>query len=80
MDETLMREWYEKILAHAKKNYNGKDGWDAFVECVDYGDFKYLVERQKLDTYEKAFTEYHEWCKIHAEMQSEHDAEADSSW
>lgn len=77
--ENTLRAWYETIMAHAKANY-GKDGWDAFVECVDFSDFKRDVEKKKLDSYPKVFTEYHEWCKIHAEMQAEHDAEADSSW
>lgn len=78
--ENTLRAWYNTIKDHAKANYNGKDGWDAFVECVDFGDFKYLVEHKKLDNFDKVFNEYHEWCKIHAEMQAEHDAESDSGW
>ncbi len=37
--ETQLRNWFDAILKHAQQNYS-KGGWDMFVECVGFSDFR----------------------------------------
>lgn len=62
--------WFDRIMLHAKANY-GSYGWDNFVECVDRADFKATCTRLNLDTYEKAYTEFREWCELKRDMEEE---------
>lgn len=37
--EPQLRNWFDAILKHAQQNYNA-GGWDIFVECVGFLDFR----------------------------------------
>lgn len=77
--ELMQKNWWEKILTHAYKNYE-RDGWDMVVECVEFNDFKATCNRLNLDTYEKAFEEYRQWCEQKADQREDQYAMAREGW
>ena len=79
MDKQILAQWFMQIRSHAAKNYES-GGWDYFYEAVDFSDFQRDCKNNTFDTYEKAFEFYKGWCELKAEIQKDHDAEADSSW
>ena len=86
MGEIQLREWFEKIMSHAVTNYS-VDGWDCFVECVDFVDFTNAALRRNRETgqpsfytYEDAFEHYRELCKAKADQREEQYAMAREGW
>lgn len=81
MDKRTLREWFDKIMAHARANYR-TNGWDNFVEGIGFDDFVAMATRPaygspgehrfnspgpyRFNTYEDAFSFYTEWCDFHA--------------
>jgi hypothetical protein len=79
MDKMILEQWFIQISAHAQVNYE-LNGWDCFVECVDLADFVETCERLNLDTVDKAFNEYKEWCEQKADQREEQYAMAREGW
>ena len=55
--ETQLRNWFDALMAHAKKNYS-KGGWDMFVECVDFNEFTDEYNAKQFDSYDSAMAFY----------------------
>jgi len=75
----MRTQWYNNIMANAKAMYE-RDGWDMFVECIDFADFNSDCERFQLDTYDKAVLHYTELCLAKAEQREEQYAMAREGW
>lgn len=79
MDKQTLAQWFMHIRKYAADNYE-RDGWDMFYECVDFADFVAACESMNLDTVDKAFEEYKEWCEVKAEQREEQYAMAREGW
>ncbi len=55
--ETQLRNWFDALMAHAKKNYS-KGGWDIFVECVGFSDFREDYKAGEFADYASALAFY----------------------